>query len=65
MGKQLTMEEQATARIKVMNCTCAHLDQDWLYGYQRRLHSRAGKDGEAVQGWRCSVCGVKKSIKEG
>jgi predicted SprT family Zn-dependent metalloprotease len=41
----------------ILKCGCRHLDQDSMYGYEKRHHNKMVKDNM----YRCSVCGKERS----
>lgn len=41
-------------------CDCQHKYQDERYGQGNRVHNEMKKEGKST-GWRCTVCGKKKT----
>lgn len=46
--------EPAGERTQIRSCSCAHMQQDQMYGRGKRVFNR-GKGKSGVY-WRCSVC---------
>ncbi len=44
-------------------CSCKHEYQDKTYGKGIRIHNAMIRGGSII-GWRCTVCGSEKKIKE-
>lgn len=45
---------------KILGCSCKHEYQDEKYGNQKRVHNPTGSPTK-ITGYRCTVCGLKKS----
>lgn len=55
-------DEYFVSKCKVLRCRCYHDFQDKRYGRMKRLHNPTGRDGaKHPDGWRCTVCGDKKT----
>jgi len=51
------MADKATT--KVLPCGCQSKQQDEIHGRYLRVHNYCQKKGN--EGWRCTVCGIKRS----
>lgn len=45
----------------IKQCTCKHEFQDKRFGKNMRVHNGMGKGGTGTEGWKCTVCGTKKT----
>jgi hypothetical protein len=44
---------------KILPCTCAHAEQDRMYGAGKRVHNATTKPPRPP--WRCTVCGKERA----
>lgn len=53
-----------TDEIKILRCSCAHKFQDERYGPKMRVMNPTRNESGTKQLFRCTVCGVMRTITE-